>query len=365
MLRMKYVWTLLLVVVFATMASSMAFAQWIQLEYTPSVTPTSLPEARAWSSDTYNDVEGGVQPFWGTIEELTVTATVAKADGVVGGFGDGSYQPTWNVNRAAMAIFIARAAGITAPVSGAVFPDVPEGYWADNEIQACLDNDIVAGFDDGLYRPTQLVTRAQMSVFVVKATGGTSTAYTAGFDDMDDTHWASGYIQTLVDDDIVSGYPDNFFRPERLVNRGEMSVFIWRSLVGDVVLNTAFGTTVGAAADIIPAEGTSDLYLPGDITTTDAAGADLAPGVTVHVVLDAVAVGTGSIVFELDDSAGNVDTETEPVAGPYITEVDANGGVAYLVAAYTIESGLGPEDYTVTITLPNGAVLDAGGFNVP
>jgi hypothetical protein len=355
---MKYVWTLLLVVVFVTMASSMAFAQGIQLEYSTPVTPTSLPEANAFSSDTYTDVEGGVQPFWGTIEELTVTATVAKTDGVIGGFGDGSYQPTWPVNRAAMAIFIARAAGITAAASGDVFPDVPETYWAADEIQACVDNSIVQGFDDGLYRPTQQVTRAQMSVFVVKATGGTSVPYTAGFDDMDDTHWASGYIQKCLDDFIVTGYPDNFFRPDRLVNRGEMSVFIWRALVGDVVLNSAFGTTDAAIAT---AEGTSTLYLPGDITNTGAASADLAPGVTVYVVLDAVAVTTGSIVFDLDGTSAS----EAVIAGSYDADVDAAGGYPYLVAAYTIDSGLAAGDYAVTITLPNGAVLDAGGFTVP
>jgi hypothetical protein len=88
MLRMKYVWTLLMVVVFAAMASTMACAQWIQVDYDEPLTWTDGPEATGLSTATFSDVDTG-HPFWGYIEECSVAASAAS-DFVVAGFGDGS-----------------------------------------------------------------------------------------------------------------------------------------------------------------------------------------------------------------------------------------------------------------------------------
>ena len=73
-----------------------------------------------------------------------------------------------------MAVYVARAKGwvgidddmTTAPE---VFPDVPAGFWAGTAVQSCVDNDVVHGYDDGYYRPEVTVTRDQMAVYVARA----------------------------------------------------------------------------------------------------------------------------------------------------------------------------------------------------
>lgn len=93
---------------------------------------------------------------------------------VVSGYSDGNYHPDWELTRAQMAVYIARARGWvglwddmdTAPD---LFPDVPAGFWSGSAIEACVAHDVVVGYPDGLYRPTRSVTRAQMAVYIARA----------------------------------------------------------------------------------------------------------------------------------------------------------------------------------------------------
>jgi len=182
MLRMKYIVTLTLVALL--MASGAAFAgPWIALEYVPPITPTSEPVPNSDSAAAFGDVATDYWA-WGHIEEAAVTATAAS-DFIVQGYGDGSYQPTWNVTRGQMAVFIARAAGYTDDVSAVSFQDVPDSYWAYTEIEQCVINGVVQGYADyfgtdiDAYLPTVIVDRGQMAVYIYRAAILGTTGYQA------------------------------------------------------------------------------------------------------------------------------------------------------------------------------------------
>lgn len=98
------------------------------------------------------------------------------AKGIVKGIMPRLYGPEMAVDRAQMAVFIARARGWVQPdddLAGAsqLFEDVPAGFWAAEAIEACVDHSVVTGYGDGRYRPEQAVTRDQMAVFVARAFG--------------------------------------------------------------------------------------------------------------------------------------------------------------------------------------------------
>jgi endo-1,4-beta-xylanase len=93
---------------------------------------------------------------------------------VVAGYADDRYRPEEEVTRDQMAVYLARArawVGIDDDISGAgdLFEDVPAGFWAGAAIAACLDNGVTHGYEDDLYRPSSVVTRDQMAVFVARA----------------------------------------------------------------------------------------------------------------------------------------------------------------------------------------------------
>ena len=100
----------------------------------------------------------------------------AVAKNVVKGYDDGTYKPHLVVDRGQMAVFVARAmvtpsgdAGIPDPVPPATFLDVPESFWAYKQVEYCVGQGVVKGYDDGTYRPGDPVTRDQMAVYVARA----------------------------------------------------------------------------------------------------------------------------------------------------------------------------------------------------
>jgi len=116
------------------------------------------------------------------------------------------------------------------------FHDVPPDYWAAREIGACVAAGIVAGYPDGTYRPRLAVTRDQMAVYVARALAGGDAHVPTGpgeipFTDVPADHWAVSYIRYAKENSIVVGYDDGTYRPAQQVDRGQMAVYIARSIV--------------------------------------------------------------------------------------------------------------------------------------
>jgi len=93
---------------------------------------------------------------------------------VVQGYDATTYAPDLIVDRAQMAVYVARAVagGDSLVPDGpptATFNDVPTGYWAYKYVEYCKANGIVQGHDAVTYAPEVDVTRDQMAVYVQRA----------------------------------------------------------------------------------------------------------------------------------------------------------------------------------------------------
>ena len=103
------------------------------------------------------------------------------AQHVVEGLPSGYYRPTWSVDRAQMAVYIARAMVAPAGDSAVPDPDEPpaphftdvngtnEWSWCYKHVEYCYDHDVVRGYGDGTYRPHLPATRDQMAVYIQRA----------------------------------------------------------------------------------------------------------------------------------------------------------------------------------------------------
>jgi hypothetical protein len=122
-------------------------------------------------------------------------------------------------------------------VNPVLFNDVAWDQWAYDHIYACADAGIVQGYWDNTYRPALAVTRDQMAVYIARALGGgdgsvqvpAGTAFPS-FTDVGADHWAYRHIGYCVGAGIVQGYPDGTYRPDEVVNRGQMAVYIARAI---------------------------------------------------------------------------------------------------------------------------------------
>jgi hypothetical protein len=117
---------------------------------------------------------------------------------------------------------------------------VPTDYWAFKYVEYAVDKGVVKGYSDGTYKPTDQVTRDQMSVFVARAiatpTAGTDLVNytppaTATFPDVPTDFWAYKYVEYIAQPGIgvTLGYPDGDYHPEYICTRDQMAVYVARA----------------------------------------------------------------------------------------------------------------------------------------
>lgn len=156
-------------------------------------------------------------------------------NGVTGGCSSNPllYCPTTSVTRDQMAVFLLKGkygTSYTPPAAtGTVFSDVPSSYWAAAWIERLAAEGITGGCGGGKYCPTTVVTRDQMSVFLLRTLYGSSYTpppATGIFTDVPVGYWADDWIEQLVAEGISSGCGGGKFCPTTVVTRDQMAVFI-------------------------------------------------------------------------------------------------------------------------------------------
>jgi len=102
------------------------------------------------------------------------------------------------------------------------------GHWAEESIAALVDTKVIAGFDDGSFRPEAQVTRAQFikMLFFNKKMYSNDVV----FEDIPYEHWSFRYIQEAIDKGVVKPeeYRGLLFEPDKPLTRAEMASFIAR-----------------------------------------------------------------------------------------------------------------------------------------
>ncbi len=123
-----------------------------------------------------------------------------------------------------------------------VFPDIG-GHWAHDCIVALLQHGVIQGYEDGTIRPDNYITRAETAVLVGKALGlkddgGAALDYSDGIPD-----WARGYISSSTSGGVFTGYPDGTFLPGKDISREEMAAVLIRAFDKKPLSDNGLGFT--------------------------------------------------------------------------------------------------------------------------
>ena len=160
---------------------------------------------------------------------------VARA-GITTGCGTGGFCPDAPVTRAQMAIFMLRAEhGVVyhpPPATGTVFADVAKTSFGSAWIEQFGAEGITKGCGGGNYCPTNTLTRGEMSVFVLRTLHGSGylPPDPAGvFADVPVSHPFARWIEQLAAEGITSGCGGSNFCPSDLVTRAHLSAFLARA----------------------------------------------------------------------------------------------------------------------------------------
>ena len=162
-----------------------------------------------------------------------------QKEGVVKGNPDGTFAPERNLNRAEVLTMIFRAADIEIrPVLAGCMPDVPQDAWFSEVICTAIEQEIVKGYPDGLFRPGQFVNRVELLKMILNALGFTIPPLTQqdrlSLDFLGVTHgsWYAPFLHRALALDLIP--PDmlanNRFNPGTLVTRGQAAEILYRAL---------------------------------------------------------------------------------------------------------------------------------------
>jgi hypothetical protein len=148
---------------------------------------------------------------------------------VITGFQDGSFRPSDKVTRAQAAIMIGRALGLDGTKRTTGFKDVGTSSAASGYIASAVERGIITGFKDNTYHPNAPVTRGQMAIFIARAYDLKNEAQVS-FSDVPKGSASYVYIQRILAEGITTGYNDGTFKPERELIRSDFAAFMARAL---------------------------------------------------------------------------------------------------------------------------------------
>ncbi len=85
-----------------------------------------------------------------------------QAEGIVSGYSDGTFKPANTVNRAEALKMLMMAFDMEAGPGGSLpFSDTDDGAWYASSLATALDKAIVKGYEDGTFRPSNTVNKAE------------------------------------------------------------------------------------------------------------------------------------------------------------------------------------------------------------
>jgi len=101
-----------------------------------------------------------------------------------------------------------------------LYYDFDYDHWAHDYVAVLGQKNIVYGYPDGYFYPNKPITRAEFIYMLWKASG--SPASTSTFPDTQ-SHWARQAIGWAIDNKLINGLPDGNFYPDWPVTRAAMA----------------------------------------------------------------------------------------------------------------------------------------------
>lgn len=114
-----------------------------------------------------------------------------------------------------------------APTAG--LTDI-RGHWAQAFIQSLVSRDLITGFPDNTFKPENSLTRAQFAAIVAKSFNLPPKQPATNFSDVPSNFWAAEAITKANRMGFITGFPDGTFRPGLNLTRTQAIVALVNGL---------------------------------------------------------------------------------------------------------------------------------------
>lgn len=132
-------------------------------------------------------------------------------------------------------IFLTAVLALTSlPVVFAAYTDVGENSEVYEAVSFLSDMKIISGYNDGTFKPYKTLTRAEFAKLIVmihdKETEAQFNSVTSSFKDVAQGAWYVGYVNYISQKQIINGYSDGTFRPDKEITYAEAVTILCRIL---------------------------------------------------------------------------------------------------------------------------------------
>ena len=122
--------------------------------------------------------------------------------------------------------------GMSAPTPTAApestFRDLPSSHWAYGYVKALAEKNVINGYDDGTFRPSNNVTREEFVKMIISATGMLQAGAECEFSDVPAGAWYYEYVASAYAKEIVSGMDEGAFGIGTNITRQDVAVIAAR-----------------------------------------------------------------------------------------------------------------------------------------
>ena len=205
--------------------TSVNFSQTVRLVVTSEDTQKTNPyTVTVKVSEAFSDVPSSAWYYNNVMQ--------AAANGIVSGYPDGTFKPGNSVTRRDFAIMLTQMLGVSNDGTAvSPFIDVDDDDYGVVSIAYCKAHNIISGYDDGTFKPDATITRQEAASMIVKAMGVSKASDELYPDDSTIAGWAKDAVYKAKAAGLMKGYEeDGTFRPTGKITRAEAASIMVNAL---------------------------------------------------------------------------------------------------------------------------------------
>lgn len=156
--------------------------------------------------------------------EVGIAILTLYAEGIVQGYGDGTFGVDKNLTRAEFSRMINLVFEFTGTAENK-FTDVSESDWFYNDVLTAINAGYIAGFEDNTFRGNENVTRQQACSVVNRIAKLTDDGPEPPIADQVD-EWARADVYALINNGYITMEDGGIFRATEDMKRGELALLL-------------------------------------------------------------------------------------------------------------------------------------------
>ena len=138
--------------------------------------------------------------------EIEYPAVEKAASGLLTGFEDGTFRPSGQLTRAQLAQILYNLAGKPPVQVRSLFADAAPDAWYANAVAWAAGHGVASGYGNGRFGPNDSITREQLAVMLWRYSGASASTHVLPFSDAEQaSSWALDALRWAAEKGVVNG----------------------------------------------------------------------------------------------------------------------------------------------------------------